>query len=84
MSVYVACDLCGENIDGERVVLEIRRTDRIDRETLGDYHDDCWHHVWDTVRLAEEYHGTIERIPVATGQSIAAKRRKHTQSGQES
>jgi hypothetical protein len=40
---------------------------------------DCWAAIYDVLQLAHDYAPTLEGIPVASGQAIAALRRRHSQ-----
>jgi hypothetical protein len=46
-------------------------------EQLVDYEDSCYRRAVDAMYLALDAAPTLEHIPVASGQAISAKRRKH-------
>jgi hypothetical protein len=79
MTVVIVCDFCGKVIGAHTDWMEIHAVQhpygRMVR--VGDYHDLCWDKLSTAARLADEFLGNLENIPVATPQSIAARRRKH-------
>jgi hypothetical protein len=84
MSHAYVCDYCGGPIEPDDPMLTISVRGATDTELfvngwIGHYHGnrDCYDRVRDGIDLVQEYAGAIEAIPVATGQAIAAKRRKH-------
>lgn len=80
------CDFCGEPIEPTdrwatlSVAFGQQRDQHLDA-AVGDYHFDrarqCWAQASDAVLLTHEFGGSIEHIPVASGQKIAQLRRKH-------
>ncbi len=91
MSFVTTCDYCGREIKPgdawamitteSRGMENLRKRERWEGGYAGHYHArrnyDCYWKIDEAIRLVHEYAPTLETIPTATGQSIAAKRRKH-------
>ncbi len=90
MSFTFTCDYCGQEIKDhhDSVTLSSDAKGKGSKKRsgwIGHYHDTsaspCFDEIWEIVKLTKEYGETIESIPVATGQKIAAERRKHKRPG---
>lgn len=91
MSFITTCDYCGAEIEpGEAWAMVtvqacdtkgLRKRERWQGGWAGHYHarnwEDCYWKLRAAMLLVHEYAPTLETIPTATGQGIAAKRRKH-------
>jgi hypothetical protein len=73
------CDYCGVVIGNGADVVQLQESDARGYRwcLVGEYHDYCWRTVSDGIVLVHEFGGSLERIPVATSQAIAARKRKH-------
>ncbi len=84
MSRHITCDFCGGELS------RYEQDNVIAGALLGrgcewtaDYHPHCWGRILEVVRMAHEFEGPLASIPVASPQSITARKRKHTKSDQD-
>ena len=89
ITTFWTCDYCGRDIHGPYYAtirvrgrgVDIDTGEDVDLEDDHHYHaghnGSCYRKAYDALLLAEDFGATLETIPTATGQSIAAKRRKY-------
>jgi hypothetical protein len=79
LTIVRYCDYCGVVIGNGADVVQLQQTDARGHRCylFGEYHDYCWDQVRDGIKLVQDCGGSLERIPVATSQAIAARKRKH-------
>jgi hypothetical protein len=80
MTIVRLCDFCGREIPPSADRIKLLEADQREypRKVLADYHDYCWNEVRGALRLIESVGGSLEHLPVASHQAIAAMRRRHT------
>jgi len=86
MSLLITCDWCGKEIEPGKPYVRLHADAHGGRNTwdsgyVGHYHSgqarSCYVAVHDALQVAHSWGPTLETIPTATRQAIAAKRRKH-------
>jgi hypothetical protein len=86
MSIVYTCNFCGDTIDGGVPFVTLNGNgDRSDGQWssgyVGHYHADpevgCWTRILEVIRAADEWGPRLDRIPTASPQLIAARRRRH-------
>jgi hypothetical protein len=79
MTIVRYCDYCGVVIANGADVVQLQQSDArgFHCYLIGDYHDSCWQTVRGGIKLVHEFGESLEHIPVATSQAIAARKRKH-------
>jgi hypothetical protein len=85
MSIIYTCNFCGETIDRDAPLVTLNgngdRSDGFWRTGyVGHYHGEpvgCWTRILEVIRAADEWGPRLDRIPTASPQLIAARRRRH-------
>lgn len=85
MTIVCLCDFCGQEILSGADRVKLLEADRHEypRKVLADYHDQCWEKVRGALSLIESAGGSLEHLPVASHQAIAAMRRRHHFQGED-
>jgi hypothetical protein len=86
MSIIYTCNFCGETIDRDQSFVTLNGNgDRSDGHWrtgyVGHYHTgpdaSCWMRILEVIQAADEWGPRLDRIPTASPQLIAARRRRH-------